>query len=104
MALYGTITVDLDNGVSSSARTKFNEELKKRNFYKHNLTTLWTGRWTAPSATKASAMKYARDSIDQSAAAAGITVYEAYVSISDEPPVEWAKQRSKSLADALRGY
>lgn len=103
MALYGTITVDLDNGVSSAARSKFNEELRKRNFYKHNLTTLWTGTWATPTATTAGAIKYARDSIDQSAAAAGISVYEAYVSISHEPPVEWAKQRNKSLADALRG-
>jgi hypothetical protein len=39
-AFNAVASVDLDNGVSSMARTKFNEELKKNNFSKHMLTTL----------------------------------------------------------------
>jgi hypothetical protein len=35
MSLHASATVDLDNFVSSTARSKFNEELKKKKFTKH---------------------------------------------------------------------
>lgn len=100
MPYHAVVTVDLDNGVSSTARTRFNEELKKKNFSKHKLTTLWTAVFT-PASTREGAMKFTRDSIDAAAASAGIYNYEAFVSISDSPPVEWKKGATNSLADAL---
>lgn len=90
MTLYAIVTVDLDNGVSSTARAKFNEELKKKHFTKHKLTTLWTATWTGV-ATKVGALTYVRNSVDQAAATAGISTYEVLVSISEEPPTEWKK-------------
>lgn len=103
MTLYATVTVDLDNGVSSAARAKFNEELKKKHFTKHKLTTLWTVTWAAE-ATKAGALTYARNSVDQAALTAGISTYEVLVNISDTPPTEWKKSASQgiSLSDLLR--
>lgn len=96
MTLHAVVTVDLDNGVSSSARTKFNEELKKKNFSKHKLTTLWTAVFT-PTSTREGAVKFTRDSIDAAAALAGISTYEAFVSISEAPPVEWKKGPAESV-------
>ncbi|MGF6222624.1 hypothetical protein [Pseudomonas sp. YL-218 TE3947] len=90
MALYAVATVDLDGGVSSSARNVFNEELKKEKFAKHKLTTLWTVRYM-DGWTKATALKDARDSIDKAARIAGIAKYEALVSLADEAPTEWRK-------------
>ncbi|MVV48941.1 hypothetical protein EJA72_11900 [Pseudomonas sp. PB120] len=100
MPYHAVVTVDLDNGVSSTARTKFNEELKKKNFSKHKLTTLWTAVFT-PATTREGAVKYARDSIDAAAALAGISTYEAFVSVSEAPPVEWKKTGKESLVEAL---
>lgn len=75
-------------------------------FVKHKLTTLWTVMFV-PDCTKADAAKYARDSIDAAATAAGIATYEALVSISDGPPAEWQKgtpnKHTNSLAMALWG-
>jgi hypothetical protein len=90
MDFYAVATVDLDGGVSSSARNLFNEELKKEKFYKHKLTTLWTARYTS-GWTKAAAFKDARDSIDKAARIAGIAKYEALVALSDDAPTEWRK-------------
>jgi len=56
MDFYAVATVDLDGGVSSTARNTFNEELKKEKFNKHKLTTLWTVRYTT-GWTKTSAIK-----------------------------------------------
>ncbi|KZN21286.1 MULTISPECIES: hypothetical protein [Pseudomonas] len=103
MAFHAAATVDLDNGVSSTARTKFNEELKKKKFTKHNLTTLWTVTYVAGT-TREAAVKYARDSIDAAAASAGISIYEAFVSISEAPPVEWKTKGRESLVEALRRF
>lgn len=100
MPYHAVVTVDLDNGVSSTARTKFNEELKKKNFSKHKLTTLWTAVFT-PASTREGAVKYARDSIDAAAALAGISTYEAFVSISEAPPVEWKKSSTNPLLEGL---
>jgi hypothetical protein len=100
MPYHAVVTVDLDNGVSSTARTKFNEELKKKKFSKHKLTTLWTAVFTSAT-TREGAVKYARDSIDAAAALAGISTYEAFVSISEAPPVEWTKKGKGSLTEAL---
>lgn len=96
MAFHAVATVDLDNGVSSAARTRFNEELKKNNFTKHKLTTLWTAIYTT-GVTREDAIEFARECIDNAATAAGIVTYEAFVSISEAPPVEW----KRSLWDAL---
>lgn len=96
MTLHAVVTVDLDNGVSSSARTKFNEELRKKNFSKHKLTTLWTAVFT-PTSTREGAVKFTRDSIDAAAALAGISTFEAFVSISEAPPVEWKKGPAETL-------
>ena len=96
MPFHAVVTVDLDNGVSSTARTKFNEELKKKHFTKHKLTTLWTVVFVA-GAMRDAAIKYARDSIDTAAAIAGISTYEAFVSISEAPPVEWKKAARQTL-------
>lgn len=101
MTFHAIVTVDLDNGVSSTARTKFNEELKKKHLAKHKLTTLWTVAYVE-GATREGALKYARDSVDAAAAASGISTYEALVSISEAPPVEWKKKAAFSLADALK--
>lgn len=90
MPYHAVATVDLDNGVSSAARAKFNEELKKKLFTKHKLTTLWTVVFT-PSSTREGAVKYVRVSMDEAALTAGIPTYEAFVSISEAPPVEWKK-------------
>jgi hypothetical protein len=90
MDFYAVATVDLDGGVSSSARNTFNDELKKEKFNKHKLTTLWTVHYTS-GWTKASALKDARDSIDKAARIAGIAKYEALVALADEPPTEWRK-------------
>lgn len=106
MPLHATVTVDLDNGVSSATRAKFNEELKKKHFTKHSLTTLWTAKWLGD-ATKAGALKYVQNSVDQAAAAAGISAYEVLVSISEEAPTEWKKPGTSAnglLAQALRRY
>jgi len=106
MPLHATVTVDLDNGVSSTARAKFNEELKKKHFTKHKLTTLWTAKWLGD-ATRAGALKYVQNSVDQAAAAAGIYTYEVLVSISEEPPTEWKKSGTPAsglLAEALRRH
>lgn len=100
MPFHAVVTVDLDNGVSSTARTRFNQELSKKNFSKHKLTTLWTAVFT-PASTREGAIKFTRDSIDAAAASAGISTYEAFVSISESPPVEWQKGATNSLADAL---
>jgi len=100
MPYHAIVTVDLDNGVSSTARTKFNEELKKKNFSKHKLTTLWTAIFT-PATTREGAVKYARDSIDAAAALAGIHTFEAFVSISEASPVEWRKGAANTLLGAL---
>ncbi|WP_445177697.1 hypothetical protein [Pseudomonas sp. McL0111] len=90
MPFFVVATVDLDGGVTSSARTNFNEELKKEKFFKHKLTTLWTAQYVN-GWTKASALKDARDSIDKAARIAGIARYEALVSLADEAPTEWRK-------------
>ncbi|MFM9484589.1 hypothetical protein [Pseudomonas monachiensis] len=96
MPFHAVVTVDLDNGVSSTARTKFNEELKKKYFTKHKLTTLWTVVFAA-GAVREAAVKYARDSIDAAAAIAGISTYEAFVSISEAAPVEWKKAARETV-------
>ncbi|RBL70256.1 hypothetical protein C3E98_018030 [Pseudomonas sp. MWU13-2625] len=90
MSFYAVATVDLDGGVTSSARNTFNEELKKEKFFKHTLTTLWTAQYDN-GWTKAAALKDARDSIDKAARIAGIAKYEALVSFADEAPTEWRK-------------
>ena len=71
MPLHAVVTVDLDNGISKAARDKFGDELKKKHFSKHKLTTLWTVIYVAGT-TREIAVKYARDSIDTAAAIAGI--------------------------------
>lgn len=91
MPFHAVVTVDLDNGVSTASRTKFNDELKKNHFTKHKLTTLWTALYTV-GVTRERAVEFARECIDDAAAAAGIIVYEAFVSISEAPPVEWRKK------------
>ncbi|KAA8561302.1 hypothetical protein FX985_01354 [Pseudomonas extremaustralis] len=96
MTLHAVVTVDLDNGVSSSARTKFNEALKAKKLTKHKLTTLWTGVFTTGT-TREWAIKYSRDAIDEAASAAGITTYEAFVSISEAAPVEWKRGPAETL-------
>ncbi len=90
MIFHAVVTVDLDGGVTSSARNTFNEEMKKEKFYKHKLTTLWTARYL-DGWTKTNALKDARDSVDKAAQVAGIRKYEALVSLSDEAPTEWWK-------------
>jgi hypothetical protein len=100
MSLYASATVDLDNFVSSTARSKFNEELKKKQFTKHKLTTLWTVTFT-PGTSRAWAENYVRESIDAAAASAGISTYEAFVSISEAPPVEWKKGATNPLLEGL---
>lgn len=103
MPLHAVVTVDLDNGVSKAARDKFGDELKKKHFSKHKLTTLWTVIYVAGT-TREIAVKYARDSIDTAAAIAGISTYEAFVSISESPPTEWSKKgaTNKLLEGLLR--
>lgn len=103
MSLYASATVDLDNFVSSTARNKFNEELKKKKFTQRKLTTLWTGIFAAGT-SRAWAENYVRDSIDAAAASAGISTYEAFVSISEAPPIEWAKKGKESLVEALMRF
>jgi len=90
MTIHAVLTVDLDGGVTSSARNTFNEELKKEKYIKHKLTTLWTARFLE-GWTKASALQDARNCVDKAARVAGITKYEALVSLSDEAPTEWRK-------------
>lgn len=100
MSFHASATVDLDNFVSSTARDKFNEELKKKNFMKHKLTTLWTVSFT-PGTSRAWAENYVRNSIDAAAATAGISSYEAFVSVSEAPPVEWKKGTTNPLLGGL---
>jgi hypothetical protein len=100
MTYHAVVTVDLDSGVSSTARTKFNDELKKKNFTKHKLTTLWTAIFT-PATTREGAVRYARESIDAAAALAGIYNFEAFVSVSEAPPIEWRKGAATTLLGAL---
>jgi hypothetical protein len=99
MSLHASATVDLDNFVSSTARSKFNEELKKKKFTKHKLTMLWTVTFT-PGTSRAWAENYVRESID-AAASAGISTYEAFVSVSEAPPVEWKKSATNPLLEGL---
>ena len=101
MPYYALVTVDLDNGVSRAARDKFNDELAKKHFFKHKLTTVWTAAYKLGT-TKAVATSYARNCIDEAAAKAGITTYEALVAISEEKPTEWTKNANSLLAQALR--
>ncbi|NUU34748.1 hypothetical protein [Pseudomonas sp. C2B4] len=101
MTYYALVTVDLDNGVSRAARDKFNDELAKKHFSKHKLTTVWTATYKLGT-TKAVAISYARNCIDEAAAKAGITTYEALVTISEEKPTEWTKGVNSLLAQALR--
>lgn len=101
MPYYALVTVDLDNGVSRAARDKFNNELAKKHFYKHKLTTVWTASYLVGT-TKDVAISYARKCIDEAAATAGITTYEALVTVSEEKPTEWTKSANGLLAQALR--
>jgi amino acid permease len=103
MSYHAVVTVDLDNFVSSAARNKFNEELKKKKFTQRKLTTLWTAIFAAGT-SRAWAENYVRDSIDAAAASAGISTYEAFVSISEAPPIEWAKKGKESLVEALKRF
>ena len=106
MPYYALITVDLDNDVSRAARDKFNDELAKKHFIKHKLTTVWTATYKSGT-TKALAISYARKCIDEAAATAGITTYEALVTISEEKATEWTKSAtaaSRLLAEALRRH
>ncbi|MFU2327813.1 hypothetical protein [Pseudomonas sp. NFX98] len=100
MPYYALVTVDLDNGVSKTARDKFNDELAKKHFYKHKLTTVWTATYLVGT-TKEVAISYARDCIDEAAATSGITSFEALVTISEEKPTEWVKGANGLLAKAL---
>lgn len=100
MPLYASATVDLDNFVSSTARRKFDDEMEKKQFVKHKLTTLWTAGFT-PSTQRAWAENYVRQSIDAAALAAGISTYEAFVSISEAPPIEWKKSAANNLLEGL---
>lgn len=100
MSLNASLTVDLDNFVSSTARNKFNEELKKRKFVKHKLTTLWTASFT-PDTSRAWAERYVRESVDAAALAAGVSTYEAFVAISEAPPIEWRKGAAETLLGSL---
>lgn len=102
MSLNASLTVDLDNFVSSTVRNKFNEELKKKKFVKHKLTTLWTVSF-APNTSRAWAERYVRDSVDAAALSAGISTYEAFVTVSETPPIEWRKGTTNTLlTDLLR--
>jgi hypothetical protein len=106
MPFYALVTVDLDNGVSKAARDKFNEELAKNHFNKHKLTTVWTATYKV-GITKDVAISFARKCVDEAAAKAGITTYEALVTISEEKPTEWTKSgtpASRLLAEALRRH
>jgi nucleoid-associated protein YgaU len=103
MPFHAVVTVDLDNGVSSASRTKFNDELKKNHFTKHKLTTLWTALYTV-GVTRERAVEFARECIDDAAAAAGIVTYEAFVSISEAPPVEWKKNAVNPLVAGLMRF
>ncbi|MCY1441389.1 hypothetical protein D9M71_577020 [compost metagenome] len=100
MTFYASATVDLDNFVSPAARRKFNEELRKKNFTKHKLTTLWTVSFT-PSTSREWAENYVRDSINTAALFAGISTFEAFVTVSEAPPIEWKKSAVESLLGAM---
>jgi hypothetical protein len=90
MTLYATLTFDLDQNVTSKEREKFYAELTKSHFIQHQLTTLWTASFT-PSTLQEDAKAITRKIVDEAAAASGIYVYEALVSISNERPMEWNK-------------
>lgn len=89
MPLHATVTYDLNQGVTEAARNKFHAELRKQNFVRHKLTTLWTAAFT-PSSTKEGAKAFTRKVVDNAASLAGIKAYEVLVVISDEPPTEWS--------------
>lgn len=89
MTIQAVVTVDLDGGVSTAARGKFDQYLKGKGLNKHKLTTLWTVAFT-PETTKQGAKNYLRESVDEAARLAGITRYEVLFSLSDEAPVEWS--------------
>ena len=90
MPIHAVVTVDLDGGVSTVARNKFNKILSDAGLVKHKLTTLWTVLFT-PNSTKQDAKDWLRQCIDEAARQAGITHYEVLLSLSDEQPVEWTK-------------
>ena len=90
MAIHAVVTVDLDSGVTTSQRNKFNQYLKDQNFTKRKLTTIWTVVFVE-TATKVSAAAYVRRHVDEAASSAGINNFEALYSLSDGPVVEWAK-------------
>lgn len=100
MSLNASLTVDLDNCVNSTARNKFNEEMKKRKFVKHKLTTLWTVTFIAGT-SRQSAEKYVRDCVDAAATTAGVSTYEAFVTVSETPPIEWGKGVTNTLLTGL---
>ncbi|MFY1663740.1 hypothetical protein [Pseudomonas sp. Pseu.R1] len=100
MSLNASLTVDLDNFVSSKAREKFYEELKKKQFVRRKLTTLWTVSFT-PTTSRAWVERYVRDSVEAAALSAGISTYEAFVSISETPPIEWRTGTNNTLLAGL---
>ena len=90
MPLYAVVTVDLDAGVTSTQRNKFDQYLAERHYTKQKLTTIWTVMFT-PTTSKPDAKALLRQHVDDGARFAGITRYEVLFSLSDEPAIKWNK-------------
>lgn len=87
MAVTVMLSVDL-NGVTSTMRTKFYEELANKQWTKLKLTTTWTARFKE-GVTKDSALSTTKFDVKAAALAAGVKDYEAAASLSDELPTQW---------------
>lgn len=83
MALNALLTVDLENGVSSEKRQKFNEKMKELSWNKINaLTTTWQASWKE-GATESGALTTTRNDVKQALSYAGISSYHAAVKIGE---------------------
>jgi hypothetical protein len=87
MAITVMLNVDL-NGVTSTMRTKFYEELENKQWTKLRLTTTWTARFREGT-TKDAALITTKSDVKTAALVAGVKDYEAAASLSDELPSQW---------------
>lgn len=96
MNIHATLTVDLNGSVTTYARDQFYESLRKRNFFKNNLTTTWTVEFKEGCSIQ-DAQNYVKDSVDIASQASGIKNYEAGAMYGIAPLVQWRSPTASFL-------
>lgn len=95
MAIHVMLTVDLNNHVSSDARSDFYKAIESEGFKRMKLTTTWSGHFPA-NFTRNQAQQWIRDCLERASSQSGVTYYEMGYMLSDAPMVE-----GNSLTNAL---